>query len=126
MGTCVIVLLPWLQVGWNVFDSILVALNLVELGLADIGGGRGYVDLVSMTSSSGQYGCLHVFSPVLCPTDASAETGPVVVDLPHVDEDNLDFGLGSEEPDSHSADHGLHLHHCWHAAVPGRLLRPRL
>jgi len=35
---CVIVLLPWLQVGWNIFDSIIVTMSLVELGLANVQG----------------------------------------------------------------------------------------
>lgn len=34
----VIALLPWLQVGWNIFDSIIVTMSLVELGLANVQG----------------------------------------------------------------------------------------
>ncbi len=48
------VLLPWLQVGWNIFDSIIVTMSLVELGLANVQGLsvlRSF-RLVSTTSSS--------------------------------------------------------------------------
>lgn len=38
MVTYVCTLLPWLQVGWNIFDSIIVTMSLVELGLADVKG----------------------------------------------------------------------------------------
>ncbi len=31
-------LLPCLQVGWNIFDSIIVTMSLVELGLANVQG----------------------------------------------------------------------------------------
>lgn len=30
--------ISWLQVGWNIFDSIIVTMSLVELGLADVEG----------------------------------------------------------------------------------------
>jgi len=30
--------MSWLQVGWNIFDSIIVTMSLVELGLADVQG----------------------------------------------------------------------------------------
>ena len=35
---CVAAPLPWLQVGWNTFESILVLQSLIDLALADVQG----------------------------------------------------------------------------------------
>ena len=45
-------LLSWLQVGWNIFDSIIVVMSLVELGLADVQGLsvlRSFIGSVSLS-----------------------------------------------------------------------------
>lgn len=59
----------YFQVGWNIFDSIIVTLSLVELGLANVQGLsvlRSFRLVRTMTGSVCFYSPQHVLTSCLC------------------------------------------------------------
>lgn len=127
------VLLLWLQVSWNIFDSIIVAFSLLELFLQNVSGLYLAFQFVSATPSSPPNPTPTVAavmiraSPRLHTRPAeSVQAGQVVAVLPRVAEDDLDVASEAEERRSPPGHRGLPLLCGRHAAVPGEIRLQRL